>query len=244
MKKLLVFIMCFLSASVLFAQDMKLEDILAKNFKASGQDKLAKITTIRVTMKMAEGGMEALITMSQKYPNSMRMETEFQGTKIIYAVDGQNGWMINPASGSLEPQDMPAEVLNDYIDNTGTFLNWKNPFFNWKEKGNKIELVGKEDMNGTPVYNIKITFADNQVYNYFVDAAKFLVLKEKDTETMQGQEVTEEDIYSDFREIDGVLIAFKVEVSLNGQSGQSVTVDKCEFNIPLDDALFTKPVPK
>jgi outer membrane lipoprotein-sorting protein len=223
---------------------MKLEDILAKNFKASGQDKLGNMSTTKMTMNISQEGMTFSISMLRKHPNLLRTETEVQGTKIIYAFDGQNGWMINPAAGTLDPQDMPADMVKDFDDKTSTLLNWNNPFFNWKEEGNKIELVGLEDMNGIQVYNIKITYKDNEVMNYYIDAAKFVVLKEKSTETYPGQEVVEEDVYSDFREVEGVVVPFKFEVLINGQSSAAANIDKVEFNLPLEDTIFKKPVPE
>ena len=244
MKRLLITFICFLFAGILLSQDMKLEDILAKNFKASGQDKLENMSTSKMTMSMSQQGMTFSVSTFRKHPNFLRMEMEMQGTKIIYAFDGQNGWMINPAAGTLDPQDMPAEMVKDFDDKTSTLLNWNNPFFNWKEEGNKIELVGLEDMNGIQVYNIKITYKDNDVMNYYMDAAKFLVLKEKSTDTTQGQAMVEEDVYSDFREVDGVMVPFKFEIFANGQNSVVANVDKVEFNLPLEDTIFKKPVPE
>jgi len=47
--------------------------------------------------------------------------------------------------------------------------------------------------------------------------------------------------YSDFRTVDGVLTPFMSEILNNGQSTLVYTIDKIEFNLPVDDATFKKP---
>jgi len=236
MKKLLILILSFLSTGILMAQDIKLDELLDKHFKAIGQDKLAKVQTMKMTGKVFQMGMEMTMNIIKKRPNLSRTEVEVQGTKIVYAIDGQNGWMIMPFTGSSDPQDMPADQLN-----SAKKEDMDGPFFNWKEKGNKLELMGKEDMEGTPVYNIKITSKDSTVANYYMDAAKFVILKMKAKVMSQGQMADVETKFSDFRESNGIQNAFKIETMANGQAGAQITFDTVEFDVPVDNAIFKKP---
>jgi outer membrane lipoprotein-sorting protein len=238
MRKLLILILCFLSTGILMAQDLKLEELLDKHFKAIGQDKLAKVQTMKMEGKVFQMGMEMNMTIIKKRPNLSRTEVDVQGTKIVYAIDGQNGWMIMPFTGSSEPQDMPAEQLN-----SAKKEDLDGPFVNWKEKGSQISLVGKEDLEGTPVYNIKVVSKDSAIVNYFIDAVKFVVLKMKAKVMSQGQMADIETKFSDFRDVEGIQNAFKIETMSNGQTGAQITFDKFEFNVPVDDAIFKKPAP-
>jgi outer membrane lipoprotein-sorting protein len=243
MKRLLLIFSAILSISILSAQDLKLDEILARNFKAIGQEKMAKIQTIKISGKMINGNMEIPVTIVQKLPNLRRADFDIQGTKLVQSFDGQSGWTINPSSGSLEPQDMsPVTTKNFKDENDESYASWDNPFFTWERLGNKIELVGKEALNGISVYNIKITTKDNKVDNYFVDAATFLVLRSKNKEMKQGMMVETETVYSDFKEVDGVLCALKVEIIENGQTSFVIMIDKYEFNTPVENAFFKKPV--
>lgn len=236
MKKLLIVILCFLSTGILMAQDLKLEELLDKHFKAIGQDKLAKVQTMKMTGKISQMGMEMNMTIIKKRPNLSRTEVDVQGTKVVYAIDGQNGWMIMPFTGSSDPQDMPAEQLN-----SAKKEDLDGPFVNWKGKGSQIDLVGKEDLEGTQVYNIKVISKDSSVVNYYVDAARFVVLKMKAKVMTQGQMADIETTFSDFRDVDGIQNAFKMETMTNGQTAAQVTFDKFEFNVSVDDAIFKKP---
>jgi hypothetical protein len=139
---------------------------------------------------------------------------------------------------------MPAELItkSNKDDLCDPFLNWEGLFVNWKERGNMIELVGREDLNGTPVYNIRMTFKDNDVVNYYIDANKFVVLKMKAKEMIQGQLTDAETIYSDFRDVNGILNPFKTEMIYSGQPGPILIIGNCELNIPVDDSVFKRPV--
>lgn len=246
MKKLFFIISGLLTVCILSAQDVKLDEIVAKYLKAIGQDKIASIKTIVITGKSSAGGMEVPMIQTEKRPDSRREDVDLQGTKIVFAYDGKSGWMILPMTGSPDPQDMPAELLNSGIkDNMrDPYTNWNNPFVNWKENGIKMELSGKEDMNGTQVYNIMLTFKDNDITNYYLDANKYLVLKIKYKENAQGQIVDKEDIYNDFRLVDGIINPFRIESMTNGQPQDIEIVEKCEFNLPVNDSIFVKPVVK
>lgn len=243
MKKLLFIISVILSTGILSAQNLKLDQLLEKNFKAIGQDKLANVQTIKLTGKMLQGNMEISMISMEKRPNLRRFEGELQGTKFIQSFDGQNGWTINPMSGSLEPQDMAPETLKTFKEeNDESYGTWDNPFFTWERLGSKIELVGKEDLNGIAVYNIKITAKDNTVDNYYMDASTFLVLRVKSRELKQDVMAETETVYSDFKMIDGIMCALKIELIDNGQTSVVIKIDNYEFNTPIEDSLFKKPV--
>ena len=233
-----------LPAGMLVAQNPTVDEIISKNLKAIGQDKLMTIKTIKTTGKMTQGGMEFLVTGIEKRPDFDRAEMEVQGVKIIMVREGKTGWMINPMTGTSDPQDLPAETIENMFNQSRSDpeLNWDNPFFTWKEIGAKVDLIGKEDINGTPVYNLKFTFKDGYVVNYYVDAVKFIVIKTKSTETAQGQTYEQETRYSDFKDVDGILYPAKDETLVNGQVASVAISEKVEFDLPVDDSIFKKPV--
>jgi hypothetical protein len=244
MKKLVLIYLCMLPLGIIFAQDLTVDEIISKNMKAIGQDKLMAVKTIKTMGKMTQGGMEFLVTGFEKRPDFDKAEMEVQGVKIIMVREGKTGWMINPMTGTSDPQDLPAEIINSMLNESisDPAINWDNPFYTWKEIGAKVELIGKEMMDGTPVYNLKFTFKDGYVVNYYVDAAKFLVIKSKSIETAQGQTYEQETKYNDFKDTDGVLYPAKIETLVNGQVGSVATSDKVEFNLSFDDSIFKRPV--
>jgi hypothetical protein len=243
MKKLLVVFLTLLSTGFLMSQDLKLDELLQKYLKAIGQEKMANIQTVKMTGKMNQGGPDISLTSIDKIPDLNRVEMEIQGTRIIIVLAGQTGWMINPLTGSFDPQDLSADMINSSgkEKRSDPTSSWDNPFVKWKETGNVVELIGMENLNGTSVYNLKMTFKDKDVINYYLDAATFVIIDSKEKKTVQGQMMEVETRYSDFREVNGVLNPFKTEVLYGGQTGQLFTTDKIEYNLPFDDEIFKKP---
>jgi len=245
MKKLLVLIISIFAICQLFAQELTVDEILSKNLKAIGQDKLMNAQTIKLEGKMTQQGIDIQITQYQKKPDKIRMDMEVQGMNVIMAIDGETGWSINPMMGSTEAVDLPAETIAS-LEKEGRSdptASWDNPFVTWKENGTTVELVGKEDINGSSAYNLKFTYKDNDVVNYFVDTDSFFLLKTKSTEAVQGQTFEREIKFSEYRETEGILFPVKIEILINGQVQQVFTMDKCEFDMPIDDSIFKKPVP-
>jgi hypothetical protein len=232
---------------LIIAQNIKLDEILENYSRKNGLDRLANIRTLKITGKVTQvGGTELLITNFKKQPNKDRTDWEFQGTKLVSVIDGLTGWMINPISGSFDPQDFSADMIKNGKKNFGMQNSptdpWNNPFVNWKENGNNIELIGREELNGAQVYDIKIAFNNGDLVYYYMDTENFLILKMKQNSTFNGQVVEVESIFSDFRSVDGFKIPFKLENFYNATSVNLISIDKIEFNIPIEDSVFKKPV--
>jgi outer membrane lipoprotein-sorting protein len=240
MKKLLILLLSFLSTGLLIAQEMKLDDIVEKYLKVSGEEKFDKIETY-VLKGEFKIGTNFQITSYGKRPDMERTELVLNGTLIIYVFVGKTGWMVNPVNKSFTPQDMSAEMVKYQTKELGRDkipFGWNNPIYKWKEKGNKIELVGREDIDGTPVYNLRITFDDGDLANYYIDAEKFLILKMTRESENKGEM---EQIFSDYRDFDGIMFPKKLETFNNGASAIVLTFDSLIINVPIDDSKFKKP---
>ncbi|MFN8207566.1 MAG: hypothetical protein U0T82_09195 [Bacteroidales bacterium] len=246
MKNLLTLCLTLLFLGTLCAQDMKSDEILAKFLTTIGYKNSKAVQTIKMSGKLYQAGVEFSVTSMEKRPDQSRMEMEIQGSKMIYSISGQSGWMVNPMLGSTEPQDLNEDLVKSSIkeDLRDPYGVWSNPFTDPAKNGTIVELVGKEDMNGTPVYNIKLTFKDSTVVNYYIDSVNFLVLKLRTKIESQGQSFDAEGRFSDFRLMDNFMLPFQLESYVNGQLQLKFAIDTCELNIPLEDELFRKPVNK
>ena len=78
--------------------------------------------------------------MLAKRPNKSRTEFTVQGMTGMQAYDGKNAWMVMPFMGKKDPEAMPAEGTKLVAEES----DFDGPLVDWKEKGHKVELVGKE----------------------------------------------------------------------------------------------------
>jgi outer membrane lipoprotein-sorting protein len=219
------------------ASAQTLDEILARNLKAKGGlDKLKAVQTIRMTGTMTVGpGMEAPFVMEQKRPNSMRMEFTLQGMTGVQVFDGKTGWQLMPFSGRKEAEPLPEDALKQLEEQA----DFDGPLVDYKAKGHTLELVGKEKLEGSDVYKLKLTLKNGDIRYIYLDADQFLEVRTEGTTKIRGTDVEGESTIGDYKEVGGLMIPHAVE---SGQKGSpqkmKMTIQKVELNVPIDDARF------
>jgi outer membrane lipoprotein-sorting protein len=217
------------------------DEVIAQHTKAKGgMEKLKSVKTMRATGKMIMGqGMEApFVMMGKRNPSSTRIEFTFQGMTGVQAFDGKNAWMIMPFLGKKDPEAMPEEdtkMMAEQADMDG-------PLVDWKEKGHKVELLGKEQVEGADAYKVKVTMKNGSVRTYYIDAETYLDIKVEAKRKMRGTDVEGETVFGDYKDVDGLMMAHSME---NGTKGspqrQKMVFEKVEVNPTLADSLFAMP---
>ncbi len=228
------------------AQDTELtvDQIVEKHTQAlGGADKLKAIQTVTATGKavLMGGQMEAPITLQVKRPTSMRMEMTMQGKSFVQAFDGTTAWMINPFIGSPDPQKSNDEDTKQARDDSD-FID--GSLVDYKAKGNTVELMGKEDVEGTAAYKLKVTKPSGTIEYVFLDAQTFLPVRSAGKRKQMGQEIEYESTPSNYKAVNGVMMPFSLSQKMNGKAMMELTIEKIEPNTPLDDAIFKMPPEK
>ncbi len=239
-KAILLLSAFFLLAGVMSAQTV--DEIIAKNIEAKGGlAKLKAVQSMRMSGHAEFGAMQAGFVLTQKRANKMRNEISIQGMTMVQAFDGQNGWQVVPFSGKKDAEPMGAEDQKDAEENA----DMDGPLVDYKAKGHKVELVGKEKTEGTDTYHLRITLKDGNVRDLFLDADSFLEIKAIAKVTRRGTETVVESAMGDYKEVQGMMIPFSIEQHQQGGQGpgQKIIIEKVEFNVPVDDAVFKMPPP-
>jgi outer membrane lipoprotein-sorting protein len=234
------FVLAALALIAPLASAQTLDEVLAKHFAAQGGlDKLKAMKSVRMTGTMSMGpGMEAPIVLEKSRPNKMRMEFVFQGLTGIQAYDGKNGWMVMPFMGKKDPEAMPAEAMKEMEDQA----DFDGPLIDWKAKGHTVELIGKEDMEGTPTFKLKVAHKNGNIDYTYIDAETYLVIKQEGKRTMRGTEVESESSIGDYKQVDGFTFPFAMEQGAKGApQRQKMTFSKIEVNPAVEDARFAMP---
>jgi outer membrane lipoprotein-sorting protein len=229
-------VLCALSAS---AAEMTVDDILTKNTAAKGGiEKLRALNGARFTGKISMGPMEAPFTMTKSRPENMRVEFTIQGMTGIQSYDGTTGWMVMPFMGKKDPEVLDADTLKEVVEQA----DFDGPFIDYAKKGNKVELLGKDKVEGTDTYKVKLTLKDGSESTVYFDAESFLEIKMEEKKTVQGQEIESETTLSNYQEVEGLTFPFSIESKAKGQaSGQAFTIEKVELNPKIADGLYAMP---
>jgi outer membrane lipoprotein-sorting protein len=235
---LLVIATSFALASLASAQTA--EDIVAKHVAAQGgMEKIKALKSVRMTGTVTVGpGIEAPIMLEMKRPKSTRMEFTLQGLTGIQAYDGTTAWAVMPFQGKKDPEALPAEqakIMDEQADFDGQLVDYK-------EKGNTVELVGKEQVEGTDAYKLKVTAKDGTVQYHFLDAEYFLEIRTETSRTIRGTPMDFESSIGDYKEVGGLMFPHSVESGPKGSpQKQKLTISKIELNPDIDDARFKMP---
>jgi outer membrane lipoprotein-sorting protein len=239
MKKVTMLALALLCAFSVFAADLTVDEILAKNTDAKGgMEKLRALNGARFSGKMAMGPMEAPFTMTKARPEKMRLEFTIQGMTGVQAYDGTTGWMVMPFMGKKDPEAMTGDMLKEVKDQA----DFDGPFIDYAKKGNKVELLSKEKIEGTEAYKLKLTQKDGSETIVFLDAESFLEIRMESKKKMQGQEIEGETTLGNYQEVGGLLFPFSIENKAKGMpGGQVITIEKVELNPTIADDLFAMP---
>ncbi|TXB61619.1 LolA-like protein [Phaeodactylibacter luteus] len=248
MKKIfLLLAVCCASSFSYLATAQTAEEIVASYLEnIGGEEQLNKIKNMVITGKSQAQGMEFPVTMYQTADGKQRMDLVFQGKEITQmAFDGEVGWGVNFMTGEAEKMEaeqskMMKEQLTDFPD----------PFLNYKEKGYTVELVEETELEGTPVYKIKLTKKPIMVEGeelenfsfYYFDKDSYVTLAQEEIAKagpMKGQSTMT--YTSDYDEVAGVYMPFSITSKMNGTTMFSMAIEKIDVNTDIAEGLFAFP---
>jgi len=218
-----------------------LDELVAKNIEAKGgADALRALQSLKSTGKLIvnEGQLQLAYVEIKKRPGEVRSEFTLQGMTAVQAYDGKEGWKISPFQGRKDPEKISIDEAKPLIEEAEI----DGPLVDWKAKESTIEYLGREDVDGTSAYKIKVVRKNGDVSFVYLDPDHFLEIRILTQRIQHGaQEEVETDI-SDYEKIGGVFVPFSLEAGRKGDPDKQKTViEKAEANVPVDDAIFHFP---
>lgn len=214
----------------------KAETVLDQYVEATGGKAAYEKLKNRVskgTFEVQGANVKGKIVAYQAPPNKMLTEVDLGGFgKITEGSDGTVVWEINPITGDrvVEGEEKAEKLLHN------TF----NGELRWKEMYEKAECTGIEDVDGKPAYKVVLTPKSGKPTTEFYDKASHLQVKATTTVTSPMGEIAVEMIPSDYKKVDGVLIAHKVTQKLLVQT-IVIAMDEIKHNVDLPADVFKMP---
>jgi outer membrane lipoprotein-sorting protein len=227
-----LFLMLALLAPAAGAQT--LEEVLAKHAAAhGGLDKWRAVDTLIVT------GTEGIFSNSVPFvyewrrPDSSRFEHSILGKKMTVGHDGKVTWWVH----ELFDIKTPAAVEDSGAVLARHMAELVSPLIDAAAQGHKVELLGKDEVDGQLAWKLKVTRKDGFAETWYLDPATGLELARFDT-TLDLPEAKERWTYfSDFRTVDGLVIAHRQDQEYSIRH-VSLTVEKVQVNPEIDPGRF------
>ncbi|HMH34405.1 MAG TPA: hypothetical protein VK543_15310 [Puia sp.] len=220
---------------IIMVQGQTAEEIINKHFDAvGGKDRISMIKSIYTESSVSVQGNEAPSTITILNGKGYRLESEFNGQKIIQVYTDRGGWTVNPMAGANEPKSLPEDQYKagkDQIDVGG-------PLFDYSGKGNKVELQGRED----GAFKLKVTNRDKISTTFFIDPSTYYITKVVMMATMMGQDMEITRSYSNFQKTNyGYVLPFTIDINYGGSFNVTSTVKKVQVNKEVDAKIFDMP---
>jgi hypothetical protein len=229
-----------LSAGSMLLSAQTAEELVAKNILAhGGVEKIKSIKTLRMTGRLLSGSFQAQVGQDAMSPDLMRQTFTVQGMTEIEAYDGSVGWKISPFEGRKDPELLGEDELRPLMEEADFY----GPLVDYKAKGNRVEYLGHDTVDGDDAYKVKVTLKNGDIVYYYLDPETFLEIRVENVRFIRGA------VREDFREpgsyklVGGVYYPFSLESGSKLQPGNTVrvTIDKIEVNVPLDKKQFQMP---
>ena len=236
-------VVCLVSAAPIRAQTV--DEIIARyQQRIGGAERIQAIQSLLRSGKYyGGGGFEAQIRYANKRPNMVREEFAFGGMVGVNAFNGKEGWKIEPWQGKKDAESLGEDELKGIVEDS----EFDDPLIDYRQKGNTVELIGRDEIEGTAVFKVRATLKSNgDVRTYYLDADSCVPIKYEVKRTVRGAEREFEVELGDYKEVNGVLFPFAVASGPKGSSSAAKTQvawARIEANVPLDAAAFAKPAP-
>lgn len=233
---LVIAVFCFnLSASSQTAEELVNKNIDAKG----GMEKIKAIQTLRMTGKLIVQSLTATQGQENMRPNLVRETTTLQGMTAVQAFDGTTAWQIQPFGGRKDPELMGEDDARDLLLDS----DFDGPLVDYKAKGNVIEYLGHDVVDGDDALRLKVTLKNGDIIYYYLDPDTYLEIRKETQEFIRGSVRENAANLGSYKPVAGVMFPFSIASGPKSDptSWQTVTVDKLEANVPLDTSDFAVP---
>ena len=221
------------------------EELIARNLDAhGGAARLHALKSLRLTGKALFGDADSATELEWSQlvtrPGRIRTELTQQGLTSVEAFDGAEAWRMDPFGGRRDPVRGSADDVRDQAQDA----DLEGPLLGLREKGHSVELLGLEDVDGTPAWKLRLVLKDGDVKFLWLDPDTFLEIRELAIKHRRGVERPVEIDYGNYGLVGGVVIAFAIEAGAPNQPRQArFIVEQAEANVDAKDSLFRYPAP-
>ncbi len=233
-------VLAAVSCLAVFTQAQTADELVQKNIQAKGGiEKIKAIKSVRITGKLnAGGGFSAATLQENERPNLVREAFSLQGMTAITAYDGTTGWQIQPFGGHKDPELMGEDDLKDLLLDA----DFDGPLVDYKEKGNVVEYLGHDVVDGDDALRLKVTLKSGDIVYYFLDPDTYLEIRKEVQEFIRGSVRESVLEMGSYKPVNGVMYPYSISQGTKvNPAAQTTTVEKIEVNVPIEKTDFAVP---
>ena len=225
----LAFSLVFTSSVAVKAQSV--DDIIKKYVEAKGgTENWKKVKSIKMTGAINAGGQEMQVTQTVVLGKASRMDMTIAGMANYQIVTTKDGWSYWPIGGMTKPEPMTEDEVKQSADE----LDLDGPLVNYKDKGNTVTLLGKDEIEGTECYKIKVVYKSGKEATLCIDASNYYLIREIAKVKADGKETEQTINFSNFKKLpEGILFPMTM-----GTGQGEIAFKTIDVNPTIDESIF------
>jgi zinc protease len=221
------------------ANDDAVRALIARAVAAKGGLSLLRsIQTVRAesVATVQSNGINADLpsTTTIRYPGEFRIDAMTPAGRLVQVFSGGKYWVQDPSGVHDAPESMAALIRGNVQRDTVPLLLALND-------GKISASLGEAAEDGRKLPMLAVALPGSTPLTLIFDPVTALLSKSKYRMSGPTGEVNVEEIYSNYREVNGLKVPFTTEVRRDGAPAVQRTLRTFEFNVPVDPALFNKP---
>jgi len=223
---------------------LTVDDVIDRNTRAmGGAAAIEAVQSIEVNLHIVDPDFEVDGIYRAARPGRMRIDVQAGGKKVFTeAFDGKNGWESHDGSEPESASLKGTAALRHGVQLPGKLFG----LHELRNRGHKVELTGREKIDGIDYYALRLTLSDGYTTTLYVDPQSWLITRRRDVRPLHVDvdptPTTIEQRSLDFREVSGVRFAFATtEIDLKtGKELERAKINHIQVNPPFDESIFEK----
>lgn len=219
------------------------------NYVAQNLGGIEAVQGIRTVQTQASGSMETpggtmqfqLKTWVDYANNRRRVDLQLPMRTMIIIVTEEQGWIVTAEAGILP---IPSSMLEELRKEV-----WTDPIYfiqHYRDNDVSLQFIEEESGSEEKVEGVLIRTGSGDEIKWYFNSKHHLPTKVVSSgRGIQGAPVIQEELRSDFRDVNGVLFAFELRILQDGKPYQTIHIKDLRVNEDLDPSLFkveaTKP---
>jgi hypothetical protein len=228
------------TAAAQTADEVIEKSITAMGGRAAHEKIKNRVTTGQLSIGTPAGDIAGSVELYAAVPNKQRTVIKadlsaFGAGQLLIdqRFDGTTGYAMDSMQGNRE-------ITGDQLNNMRA-QSFPHPFLNYKATGSSVKLGANEKVNGRDMFVLIFEPTVGTPIKAFIDAETYLPARSVITaEVPQMGKIEQMVDPTDFRDVDGVKVPFKMTLT-NAMQSISMTFSKVEHNVTLDEKMFVKP---
>lgn len=202
-----------------------------------GLGAIGQLQSLRLegSLELESGTLQVHIL--KKVPSYSRTTFQRGQVRSIQGYNGEVAWQVPMGGDPSKPVAMSPAMARSYIRSAPL----ANPLITYTKTGEELELVGRAGLPGnTEAYIVRVRYDDGAEADYYLDTRSFHLRR-----IATRQDGFEEQVIvpSDFRAVNNVLVAHRLEYYEQGQLTSTLKIREVEANLGLLLSLFSPPAP-